>query len=550
MSMAMSGVFTGMETDSLIEGLMALEGASLKNLDKDKAEYQAKTDAVKEIQAGLGQLKDSAFGLMDSSKLLSVEASSSDTGVFDVSAGDGALEGSHTIEVNQLAASARMVQDTGVTAYDDPAEIGAGTFEYTYNGVTRTLYTTDETDLEGLQDLINKDGDNPGVRASILEHNGEYHMVLTGQDAGSDYEVNVTGNTDLAAFQPENFLETQTARDAQIKVDGYPADGTWIERSSNTISDVIPGATVTLTGTGTANVSASRDTSDLQTKLETFVTTYNAAMGTIDGYIEYDEENEEAGLLQGDSVFTTMVSRIRENIVTSLPGFDDGDDSYTLAAQLGLEFDKEGVLSLNTSTLNQALNNDYHGVLDTIGALNKGVSDNDRIQFSGAGNMTEAGDYEVEVVFDAGTATSARIRKSGETTWTDMNVNGSIISGAKGTDMEGLQLTGIWDSGTGTQTAEVRVQRGLGGSIHDTLDDILDYSDGAINIKRTQYESAMDRIDDKIDQQVDRLEKKEERLRAKFARLEATLTELDSFRGAFDSAMQSLQPIKAKSGSK
>jgi flagellar hook-associated protein 2 len=529
---------------------MALEGNALKNLDKDKAEYQAKSDAVKSIQTRLTQLKDVSFDLMDSSKLLTVTANSSDKSVFTVSAGDGALEGSHSIEVNQLAASARMVQDVGVTATDDPAQIGAGTFEYTYNGVTRTLYTNSETDLQGLQELINNDGDNPGVNASVLEHNGEFHLVLTGEDAGSNYGITVTANTDLANFQPANFLETQTARDAQIKVDGYPVDGTWIERSSNTITDVIPGVTVNLTGTGTANVSASRDTESLKMKLETFVTTFNAAMGTIDGYIDYDAKNEQAGLLQGDSVFTGMVSRIRNNLVTSLPGFDGTEDSYTLAAQLGLEFDKDGVLTLDTDTLNDALNEDYYGVLDAIGALNQGESDNTRIQFSGAGNMTEPGNYEVEVDFNAGAVTAGRIRALGETTWTSLEVNGDLLSAPDDSDMQGLQLTAVWEGGTGTQTTNVRVQRGFAGTMHDTLEDMLDYSDGALTIKKNQYESAIDRIDEKIDEQVDRLEKKEERLRAKFARLEATMAELDSMRGAFDSMIQSLQPVKPKTSSK
>ncbi|MFP4106499.1 MAG: flagellar filament capping protein FliD [Phycisphaerae bacterium] len=549
MSMALSGVFSGMDTDSLVEGLMAAEGHTLKRLDRTKEEWQAKTEAVKAIESRLQQLKDISFDLMDSSKLLAVEATSSDTAVFSVTSSDGALEGSHTVEVNQLASAARMVQDVGVTAIDDPTEIGAGTFEYTYNGVTRTLYTTDETDLEGLQKLINKDGDNPGVSASILEHNGQFHLVLAGEDAGSDYGITVTANTDLAALQPANFLETQTAKNSQIKVDGYPVDGTWIERSSNSITDVIPGVTLNLTGTGTANVSASRDTSSLNMKMETFVTTFNAAMGTIDGFTGYDEETEKAGLLQGDSVFTTMVSRMQESLISSLPGFEDVEDPFTLASQIGLEFDKEGVLSLDAQTLNDAINEDYHGVLDVIGALNKGESDNPHVQFTGAGSMTVAGAYDVEVDFDAGNVTSARIRTSGETTWTDMDVSGSQISGPEDTDFEGLQLTAVWDGGTGTQSTEVRVQRGFTGMLHSSLDDILNYSDGTITIKKNQYESAIDRVDDKIDQQVDRLARKEKQLRARFSRLEATLAELDSFRGAFDAMVNSLQPIKS-SGSK
>jgi flagellar hook-associated protein 2 len=164
--------------------------------------------------------------------------------------------------------------------------------------------------------------------------------------------------------------------------------------------------------------------------------------------------------------------------------------------------------------------------------------------------MTVPGNYEVEVDFDAGTVTAARIRVAGETAWTNMDVSGNLLSGPEDSDMQGLQLTAVWEGGTGTQTTNVRVQRGFAGMMHESLDDMLNYSDGVLSIKKNQYDSAMERIDEKIDEQVDRLAKKEERLRAKFARLEATMAELDSMRGAFESMISSLQPVKPKTSSK
>ncbi|GAG10658.1 unnamed protein product, partial [marine sediment metagenome] len=147
------------------------------------------------------------------------------------------------------------------------AIVGAGTFVYTYNGVTRTVTTTASTSLGALRDLINNDAGNPGLSASILEYevdaDHKYHLVLSGDNTGSDYTITVEAATTLSGFAPGSFQETMTAEDSQIRVDGYPpAD--WIERSSNSISDVIEGVTLNLNGTGTASVTLNRDTGQLE----------------------------------------------------------------------------------------------------------------------------------------------------------------------------------------------------------------------------------------------------------------------------------------------
>jgi flagellar hook-associated protein 2 len=545
MSLALSGVFTGIDSDVLVAAIMAKESGALDNLTARKATYQAKNEAVTEIERRMGQLRDLLADLDNATELRAVKATSGDKAVLTVTATEGATESSHTIVVNRLATAERRVHD-GLA--EQTSLVGEGTFAYTYNGELRTILTTAETTLEDLMNLINNDADNPGVTASILEYESEpgkvFHLILSGNDSGSDYGITIDASTTLTGFQDANFLTTQTAQDSQIRVDGYPPSD-WIERSSNTITDVISGVTIDLQGTGTTGITLTRDNTELTTDLKNLVSIYNGLVGVVKEYTGYDEETGQSGILQGDSGITGLVSQVRSILTSSVDGFVDGVDTYTLPMQIGFEIDREGRLELDENALDEALATDYYAALSLIGAANAGGSSDDYIQFTSATSDTTPGVYEVKVDWDAGGAiTGAWMRAEGETEWREAAVDGNKVTGQSGQAEEDLVVTAFREGSETTRTAEVRVVKGFAGALYDRLEDILDVTDGALKIKKDEYDSAIDRIERSIEQQEDRLERKEEALREKFARMEATLARLDSFRAAFDALIQTVNAMQ------
>ncbi len=690
MGFALSGVFSGIDTDSIIAYEIQAASAPLYRLMDQKDEWETKISATAEIESRVRDLQTLVAKLDDSSTLRQVLAKSSDTDIFDVTATGGATEGSHEIIVNQLATSNKFVHagvtpteawthvktvsdanafffsDSNITAteykvvfqFGDDAQvvvnlsaydatgitlneliteintaagyqaasevvengqsslkiqaqvvgegkdlvisgdnlielfdgtnrltetadgdtgadtiIGAGDFVYTYDGETRTLTLDADSTLGQLRDLINNDSNNPGVTASILEYEVDlthkFHLILSGDQTGSDYSVTIDAGTDVIGFETVEWEETQTAQDSEFRVDGYPSGPSdWITRSGNTLTDVIDGVTITLQATGTATANLTRSTGQLEEDLGNLVNIYNGIVLKMDEHTGYDETTKQGGVFQGDTVLHSVLRQIRNIFTVSVPGFDGSEGELSLASQIGIEFERDGTMVLHQNSdsssstnddgdltgyvhigLSDALKDNFSGVLALIGAIGKGGSDNANVQFNAAGSMTTSGTYEVKVEYDVGdNITDAWFRTKGDTVWRAATFSGNTVTGAEGNPEYLLSVTVTQGSpGSGDPVeAEVRVQKGLAGLLHDLTEAFLDPIDGTFTTKNNEYSFAVEEIDKRIQSQESRLEQKEDWLRAKYARLEARLARLDSQRGAFEAMFQSLSSAQDK----
>ena len=664
-TLRLPGLLTGIDTSQLIAQLMATERRTLNIYEERKSTWDGKKEALSTLESKLSNLRSSVRALSDANELRAFSSTSSDTDKVTAEASYNTFEGNHTVVVNQLASAERWVHTAGIEYAED--YVGAGTFIYSYDHQETTLTTTATTTLEELAGLINNDANNPGVTASLLYYNKSYHLVLNGNDAGTDYaisvnasstevwqadsaltvgsdnatlstkiteldqfmgslgtgdkititgknhsgaditlvELTVTSNTKLTHliseindvfdgiakatlvngkivltddlngtsgleiglsftqgtgssaeltlpteaedwtvtqggtpgtlryFEPADFTETQSAQDSQIRVDGYPS-GEWISRSSNTIDDVISGVTLHLHDTTDETgeeITLTRDIQSVKDKLTSMVNAYNLAAVYIQEKTGFNNALKTAGVLMGDYVVSTIRSQIRTPLISQTSGFIEDTDNFLMPGQIGLEIDRDGVLNLDTNVFDEALAEDYMGVLALIGADKNGSSDSNTIQFYNASsNYTTAGNYDVEVVVSGGAITSAKMKLSTESTWRDATYSGNIVTGDSTFDGNGdpvypenaLQLS-IDLSQDNTFTATVRVKQGFTGAIEDALDNMLKVTTGSVQIDQKHVDNQIKEIQKKIELEEYRLTVREKRLITRFARLEKTL---------------------------
>jgi flagellar capping protein FliD len=172
---------------------MAVERRSLNRYEEYQSKWEDKKEALGTLEAKLSNLRTSVRALSDADELRAFSSTSSDTDKVTAEASYNAFEGNHTVVVNQLASAERWVHTAGIEYTED--YVGAGTFIYSYNHKETTITTTATTTLQDMVGLINNDANNPGVTASLLYYNNNYHLVLNGNDAGTDYAISVNASS-------------------------------------------------------------------------------------------------------------------------------------------------------------------------------------------------------------------------------------------------------------------------------------------------------------------------------------------------------------------
>ncbi|MBN1818548.1 MAG: flagellar filament capping protein FliD [Sedimentisphaerales bacterium] len=341
----------------------------------------------------------------------------------------------------------------------------------------------------------------------------------------------------LTSLLPANWTQSQDAQDSQIRIDGYPA-GNWISRSSNTIDDVISGVTLHLHDTtdGTpVEVNLTRDTEALKEKIQEMVTQYNTVVMYIQEKTAFSPDGKTRGIFATDYFVSTIWSQIKSPFSGTVAGFDS-DDSFLHPEDIGLDIGADGMLELDETKLDEAIVDDYLGVLSLMGALKTGDSDSTKIKFYSAATSTVAGSYYVKVIIDgAGTITSAKIWSDGQT---EADARDATIDNDNDTITGSIALTGsnkylygennlqftVDTTNVGqTLTATIDVKQGFAGAVYDIVETMLNSVNGSVPVSQDALQDTIDNHNARIEREETRLEKIEERLIAQYARLERNL---------------------------
>lgn len=551
-----TGLGSGIDMSSIVSAIIEAETASyITPIEEWKTTWENKITAFQELNTKLVTLETSVKDLDSQSEFLVKTASSTDTSILNATADDTASSGSYEVIVEQLAKSEKETHAGHADEDSTAVTNSAGTFSYTYNGTSRTINVIAGSTLTDLVDLINNDSQNPGVTAKILDDGSgtstACHLVLTGNSTGESYSITAVSHTldnfGTGGTTGGGFSETQQAQNSKIKVDGYPSStDSFIERSTNTISDVITGITISLVGEGTATVTASTDTSAIKEKITAFVDAFNEVRTYIADNTNYDTDNDEVGILLGNYAVDTVKNRLNDIISSSPSGFRDGYDTYINLMQIGISTDAEsgsgteGLLIIDEDALDEALSDDPEAVAELFSDSYTGRSAHANLVYdSSLEGITEPGTYEIK--FTSGTPPSGQMRLKGTSEWHDAVWDNTTqtLTGADGYAEAGLAVK-VTDTSV-SFTGEVDLKRGVAGDLKAELDSLTDSDDGPMAILEDNYQNIIDNADDKIDRETTRIALLEERLTARYARLEELLTELEGQQTQLENLISSLE---------
>jgi flagellar hook-associated protein 2 len=404
--------------------------------------------------------------------------------------------------------------------------ITTGTFTLSYNGYTTSAinYNASIGDIQAALNSI------PGVQSGDITVSGD--TLDTSGNLTFTFK-NTLGDVNSILVDSANLSSSLSVTEQTKGVDE------WISRSSNTVDNVLTGVTFYLhdvTDSSGEQLTLTRDTASVQQKLSSLVSAYNTVASFIKDNTAYNDQSKVAGALMGDYTVTTISNRLYMSMVTTAKGFLSDIDTYLMPGQIGLQLDKDGVLSLDTDVFNKAVTSNYMGVLSLIGADKTGTSSSNTVKFYQASSTyTAGGTYNVQVTISGGAITSAQIKAEGDSDWRDAVFAGNMITGDGSFDdngnpvnpENGLQLS-VDLSQDGTFNATIDVKQGFAGSLKDALNNMLKSTNGSVNLDLSGISDTINNLQDRITLENDRLDRKKQRLVDRFARLESMITMIRS----------------------
>lgn len=369
-----AGIGSGLEVSNIISSLMSVEKQPLTKLQSVATTMQTKLSAFGQMQSLAASFRDAATNLKSAEAYKVTTATSSDTSV-SASSTTKAVTGSYAVAVNSLSSTQSTVGASGQFASSADV-VGTGTITISLgtwstgqtaftakpgaNAVVIPIDASNST-LTAIRDKIN--AANAGVSATIVTDASGSRLAFQSSVTGASngFKVSVVdddlANTDAAglsrlAFDPPSTTNgmtlTQAAANTKATINGIA-----VETAGNTLTDVVDGMTFNLSKVTTSpvTVSVTRNTDSVKSLITGFVASYNALSSFLSSATQYDASTKTAALLQGDATTTSLQNQLR----STLSQAGSGTPSFGTLSSMGIEFQKDGRLSINDTKLTAAL---------------------------------------------------------------------------------------------------------------------------------------------------------------------------------------------------
>ena len=383
------GIGSNLQLSTLLDQLQKAEQAPLDAINAQAKSYQTKLSAYSQLQSVLSAYQAAAKKLSDATTFGAVKATLGTPDVMSVSTAANAVPGNYSITVGALATAQSLV--SGNVA-NQKAAIGGGELVFDFGEAlatggaatsTKKVTIPADSSLESMRDAINKAG--IGVTASIINDGSAspYRLVLTSDKTGTQATMRVSSTdpalNNVIAFDPAaaagvNKMEQKVPpANATLKISGID-----VVSQSNAVVDASQGVTMNLAKTGTTTLVVTRDNDAIKTSVQALVTAYNNIQSTAKSLTAFDTKAGTSSALTGDGTLRSIQSSLR----TMLGGaMDDGNGGKITLIDVGISFNKDGTMALDSTKLTKALNDNLGGVTAMFssttgsGGLGKQASD-------------------------------------------------------------------------------------------------------------------------------------------------------------------------------
>ena len=384
MPLRVSGMNSGLDTDSIIKDLVKSKQVKIDELEKEQTKLQWKQEKWKSINSEIVKFHSTTLSkLRDPGMYSKLKSTSSNSDTLEVAAGANSVEGTQTAYVKSLAKSGYLtggelfVGGTGDDKGTHPSadtkvtEIAGmdgltGSFNVRTNGIAHTITIDENTTFDSLAKELSK----AGVDANYDEENGRFFLAAKGSGEASDFTIESSGDNSTALLNRLKLSKEKGATRIEGKDAVMVVNGAEFKSEDNNF--VINGTTFTAkaisekNADGTYKETSITTTKDIEQAYDTIVDMikeYNDLMGKMDKLLNAEgakglepltdeekdaiseseaeelEEKLKNSLLRGDDTLSGVVSSMHNNMVSALEiGGTKGENGMTEAGTGSIMF--------------------------------------------------------------------------------------------------------------------------------------------------------------------------------------------------------------------
>jgi len=351
MTLRITGLASGLDTDSIISMLVTLRKQPITKLQTKVIDDESKIAAYNELKTLSSDLKSAAYNLTLYSTWAGRTATSSDEDVVTATASDGTTTGSYTIKVSAAAAAQRAASNGTTTT-------ASSSGSFTINGTSVSVSSGDS--LSTIASSINKA--SAGVTASVINNT----LLIQSNSSGTANTMTFTdsssilknlGIVDSSAAVVTTNSGYQAAANASFTVNGVS-----MTSSSNTVTSAVSGVTFKIAGEGTSTVTIGNNTSGIKTMIQDFLDAYNSLYSYIDSTtavsLNSSDEAASAGILQGQYTPNNIENKLYQMMTATA---STGSSSVTSFYSIGISSSDgyQGGFEIDDTTLDTALADNF-----------------------------------------------------------------------------------------------------------------------------------------------------------------------------------------------
>jgi flagellar hook-associated protein 2 len=383
-----AGLASGIDSNALIDATS--EAARKTRVEPNKTkreELEATNTAFDDLKTKLGTLKTALaqFGSLNGGGV-SRRATSSQESVMTATASNAAVNGSYSMTVNQLARN-HVLTFTNGTGYASPSSAVQSSLTGAEPAADRTVEftigtgsNTETVEVEltngsySAADFVNAFNAASSKAEASLVNVGTtssplYYIVISSNNEGTEKgQIGATYGASLTNLSNVANRNESVAQNAHFDITGIGS----IERTSNSINDVLPGVTLSLVSTGTATIRVSEDAATTQARVQEFIDAYNEVVSFLNENNTVSREEDGAnvrnvfGPLASTSTDDGSLTALRSQVAAAQAA---SGTAIRILADIGIETQRDGTLAFKTDRFQTAISSEPNSVSEVLTSL-------------------------------------------------------------------------------------------------------------------------------------------------------------------------------------